>query len=87
MEENKDKDLEKKAQEPVLDSEETVASAEDIAAFMQERRKAREEKFAKMRAEREARYQARRNEQAAAAKAAEAKPEEEKAEEPAKEAE
>ena len=44
MEENKDKDLEKKAQEPVLDSEETVASAEDIAAFMQERRKAREEK-------------------------------------------
>lgn len=44
MEENKDKELEKKPQEPVLDNEETVASAEDIAAFMQERRKAREEK-------------------------------------------
>ncbi len=29
---------------PILDEEETVASAEDIAAFMQERRKAREEK-------------------------------------------
>ncbi len=44
MEENKDKELEKKPQEPVLDNEETVASAEDIAAFMRERRKAREEK-------------------------------------------
>ena len=51
MEENKDKELEKKAQEPVLDSEETVASAEDIAAFMRERRKAREEK--KVQVERE----------------------------------
>jgi len=46
MEENKDKKLEKEEipQNPVLDSEETVASAEDIAAFMNERRKAREEK-------------------------------------------
>ncbi len=39
-----DKELEKKPQEPVLDTEETVASAEDIEAFMRERRKAREEK-------------------------------------------
>ena len=48
MEENKKdkelKELEQKEQEPILDSEETVASAEDIAAFMRERRKAREEK-------------------------------------------
>ena len=44
MEENKDKELEKKPQEPVLDNEETVASAEDIEAFMRERRKARAEK-------------------------------------------
>lgn len=44
MEENKDKELKNQPQEPVLDSEETVASAEDIAAFMRERRKAREEK-------------------------------------------
>lgn len=44
MEENKDKELEKKEQEPVLDNEETVASAEDIEAFMRDRRKAREEK-------------------------------------------
>ena len=44
MEDNKDKELEKKPQEPVLDTEETVASAEDIAEFMRERRKAREEK-------------------------------------------
>ncbi len=53
MEENKDKEkeLENIPQEPVLDSEETVASAEDIAAFMRERRKAREEK--KTRVERE----------------------------------
>ena len=46
MEENKDKELEKMPQEPVLDSEETVASAEDIEAFMRERRKARETKKA-----------------------------------------
>ena len=48
MEENKDlsrKD-EEIQKEPLLDSEETVASAEDIAAFMLERRKAREEKKA-----------------------------------------
>lgn len=51
MEENKDKELENKPQAPALDSEETVASAEDIAAFMRERRKAREEK--KTRVERE----------------------------------
>lgn len=53
MEENKDKEkeLENIPQEPVLDSEESVASAEDIAAFMRERRKAREEK--KTRVERE----------------------------------
>ena len=53
MEENKDKEkeLDNIPQEPVLDSEETVASAEDIAAFMRERRKAREEK--KTRVERE----------------------------------
>ena len=46
MEENKDKEkeLESIPQEPILDSEETVASAEDIEAFMRERRKAREEK-------------------------------------------
>ena len=48
MEENKDKELEKKEQEPILDNEETVASAEDIAAFMQERRKAREGKKAQV---------------------------------------
>ncbi len=53
MEENKDKEkeLEKKPQQTPLDSEETVASAEDIAAFMRERRKAREEK--KIQVERE----------------------------------
>lgn len=53
MEEHKDKEkeLEQKPQQTVLDSEETVASAEDIAAFMRERRKAREEK--KMQVERE----------------------------------
>lgn len=55
MEENKkdkeQKELKQKEQEPILDSEETVASAEDIAAFMNERRKAREEK--KNRVERE----------------------------------
>ena len=44
MEENKDKELENLPQEPLLDTEETVASAEDIEAFMRERRKAREEK-------------------------------------------
>ena len=44
MEENRDKELEKLPQEPILDSEETVASAEDIEAFMRERRKARSEK-------------------------------------------
>ena len=46
MEENKDKEkeLEKTPQEPILDNEETVASAEDIEAFMRERRKAREDK-------------------------------------------
>ena len=48
MEDNKDKEkaLEKEPQEPILDTEETVASAEDIEAFMRERRKAREEKKA-----------------------------------------
>ena len=46
MEDNKEKELEKKPQELVLDSEETVASAEDIEAFMRERRKARENKKA-----------------------------------------
>ena len=51
MEDNKDKELKNNPQEPILDSEETVASAEDIAAFMRERRKAREEK--KVRVERE----------------------------------
>ena len=44
MEENKNNELEKKPQEPVLDSEETIASAEDIEAFMRERRKGRSEK-------------------------------------------
>ena len=53
MEENKDKELEKNPQEPVLDNEETVASAEDIEAFMRERRKAREEKKQQSAVERE----------------------------------
>ena len=44
MEENKDKELEKKPVAPTPDDVEEVASAEDIAAFMRERRKAREEK-------------------------------------------
>ena len=46
MEENKDKEkeLEKQAEAPILDTEETVASAEDIEAFMRERRKDRMEK-------------------------------------------
>ena len=44
MEESKNNELEKQPQEPILDSEETIASAEDIEAFMRERRKARAEK-------------------------------------------
>ena len=44
MEENNDKELEKKPVAPTPDDVEEVASAEDIAAFMRERRKAREEK-------------------------------------------
>ena len=44
MEENKDKELENKPVAPTPDDVEEVASAEDIAAFMRERRKAREEK-------------------------------------------
>ena len=45
MEDNKDKELEQTPlAQPVLDTEETVATAEDIEAFMRERRKAREEK-------------------------------------------
>lgn len=44
MEETKDKEMEQQAPQLILDTEETVASAEDIEAFMRERRKAREEK-------------------------------------------
>ena len=44
MEENKDKELKNKPADPIPDDVEEVASAEDIAAFMRERRKAREEK-------------------------------------------
>lgn len=44
MEENKDKELEKKPVDALPDDVEEVASAEDIAKFMSERRKAREEK-------------------------------------------
>lgn len=44
MEDNNDKELEKKPVAPTPDDVEEVASAEDIAAFMRERRKAREEK-------------------------------------------
>lgn len=44
MEENKDKELEKKPVDPIPDDVEEVASKEDIEAFMRERRKARTEK-------------------------------------------
>ena len=46
MEENKDKELEKKPVDAIPDDVEEVASAEDIAAFMRERRKGRQEKKA-----------------------------------------
>ena len=46
MEENKDKELENKAATPIPDDVEEVASAEDIEAFMRERRKARAERKA-----------------------------------------
>lgn len=48
---DKEKELEKKQANPIPDDVEEVASAEDIAAFMRERRKAREEK--KVQVERE----------------------------------
>ena len=46
MEDNKDKELENKAATPIPDDVEEVASAEDIEAFMRERRKARAERKA-----------------------------------------
>ena len=44
MEENKDKELEKRPVDPIPDDVEEVASKEDIEAFMRERRKGRNEK-------------------------------------------
>ena len=46
MEENKDKELEKKPVDQIPDDVEEVATAEDVEAFMRERRKKREEKKA-----------------------------------------
>ena len=53
MEENKEIELNNKPAEPIPDDVEEVASAEDIEAFMRERRKAREEKKQKQVVERE----------------------------------
>ena len=44
MEENKEKELKNQTATPIPDDVEEVASAEDIEAFMRERRKARETK-------------------------------------------